>query len=288
MSSPETAPTVDPAATIVLLAEDAPPPDIFLVRRHAKSAFMANAWVFPGGRLDVLDFDQRAFARLDGVDAARLVARMHGVSEVDVARALVVCALRETFEEAGVLLGTMADGSPLDEERVTALASARAELLAGEISFPRLLADLDLRLDGGGLVYFDHWITPPLEKRRFDTRFFVARTPSGQSPRHDEGETTASTWLSASAALERHASGELGLAPPTFWILGELARHTDAESALGWAAARDVPPILPAIVPVGDALCVALPGDPLHPAPAAEVARPRRVVWSERSWTREG
>ncbi|TNF25300.1 MAG: hypothetical protein EP329_23360 [Deltaproteobacteria bacterium] len=278
----------DPSATIVLLAEDTPPPEIFFVRRHARSAFMANAWVFPGGRLDVLDFDQRVFARLDGVDAAGLVARMHGVDEPDVARALVVCALRETFEEAGVLLGTEPSGAPLVGPRVAALAEARAALLAGELSFPSMLVELDVRLDGGALVYFDHWITPPIEKRRFDTRFFVARAPAAQEPRHDAAETTDSAWLSAPRALDRHAVGDLGLAPPTFWILGDLARHADADAILAWAAAREVPAIRPSVSPVDGALCIALPGDPLHPVHAGPDAPRRRVVWGGTCWTREG
>lgn len=275
----------DPAATIVLLSGEAPP-EVFFVRRHARSAFMANAWVFPGGRLDVLDRDQRVFDRLDGVDVAGLVARMHGVDDAEPALALVVCALRETYEEAGILLGTDGAGAPLGPDRVAALAAARPAVLSGDVSFPSLLVELDLRLDGGALTYFDHWITPPIEKRRFDTRFFVARAPAGQEPRHDAAETTDSIWLGAEAALTRHAAGALSLAPPTFWILGELARHADAAGLIAWAAGRPVPAIRPTVVTVDGALCIALPGDPLHPSGPPATATLERIVWDGRSWIR--
>ena len=280
-----TAAIPDPAATIVLLSGDTPP-GIFFVRRHAASAFMANAWVFPGGRLDVLDRDPRALGRLDGVDTRALIARMHGVEDAEAALALVVCAIRETFEEAGILLATGPDGAALDLARRAALVPARQALIHDEISFPTLLVDLDVRLDGGALAYFDHWITPPIEKRRFDTRFFVARAPADQEPRHDARETTDSVWLDAAAALARHDIGDFGLAPPTFWILGELARHTDVPAVVDWAAERPVPAVRPTVVTADGALCIALPGDPLYPGDAHPDGGLHRVVWRGRSWSR--
>lgn len=258
--------------------------EVCFVRRHAKSAFMANAWVFPGGRLDVLDRDVRALERLRGLDTGPLLARMHGVSDPDEALGLAICAIRETFEEAGVLLATAADGGAPDR---AALAEAREALNQGARSFPAILDDLDLWLDGGALVYFDHWITPPVERRRYDTRFFVARAPAGQEAAHDAAETTDACWATPTAVLARHRSSEdFALSPPTFWIVGDLAERADPADVARWAAARDVPPVRPAIMSVDERMAIVLPGDPLHPGGGVAGAAPRRMIWTGAAWVR--
>lgn len=279
---------IAPAATLVLAREPArapgTSPEICFVRRHGNSAFMANAWVFPGGRLDVLDRDVRALERVRGLDPGRLLGRMHGVSDPDEALGLAICALRETFEEAGVLLATARDGRGPDR---AALAEARVALNAGTRSFPAILDELDLWLDGGALTYFDHWITPPVERRRYDTRFFVARAPADQEAAHDAAETTDAWWADPTRALSRHASSEdFALSPPTFWIVGDLADRADLGDVERWAAAREVPPVRPAVVSVDGRMGIALPGDPLHPGGAVDGAAPRRMVWNGAAWIR--
>jgi len=273
----------EPAATVVLLSGTSVP-RVHLLQRAARSAFMPSAWVFPGGRLDILDRAPRALERVDGLDGESLAARMHGVDTAELALALAICAAREAFEESGVLLATPASLARVPQPE---LQRARARLCAGDLSFPKLLVEYDLRIDGGALTYFDHWITPPLEARRFDTRFFVARVDGGQNVVPDMAEVHAAEHLSPVEALERHAAGALALAPPTFWILGELAALGTAEAVLAWAAAREVPPVRPSMVQVDGVMAVVLPGDPLHPGPTTADAGTRRVVWRGDAWKRE-
>ena len=274
--------TPEPSATVVLCSRTEPV-EYFFVQRSAASAFMPNAWVFPGGRLDILDRDPRVLRRLVGLDADALAARMHGVEEAETAAALAVCALRETFEESGLLLHT---GGPLSRKAALELRNYRLRVRDGGASFPALLESLDLYLDGAALTYLDHWVTPPIESRRFDTRFFIAAAPPGRTPRPDHFETRAAGRHAARDALARHAAGDFPLAPPTFWILGELAQFARADEGLAWAAAREVPPVRPTVVQVDGALAIALPGDPLYPGDAGAAGPPRRVVWGGTSWSR--
>lgn len=280
-----------PAATLVLLREgDADVPfEIFLVRRHHRSAFMANAYVFPGGRVDAADSAPATVARLDGLDGAALAARSHGMSTAEEAAAHAICAIRETFEEAGVLLARRgsqllrtAEGS--DRQR---FADHREALNAGSLSFGELLEAEELRLAGDQLVYFAHWITPKAEKRRYDTRFFVAFAPPAQAERHDDRETTDSRWLAPAAALAAYeGEGAFQLAPPTWAILRDLAALPDREAVLAWAAAADVSPIEPHLTAAaGGGLTLALPGDPLHPA-SPEAAATNRIVLRDGRWAK--
>ncbi len=247
--------TPAPAATVVLL-DDRRPARVFLVKRHGRAAFMANAYVFPGGRVDPADAAATPLIR--GVDAAALAGRMRELAAPADALTHLVGAARETFEEAGALLASPRAGAWPEGLDAAALEVARRRVHSGEIGFLELLTRWDLVIDGASLVYFDHWITPPLESRRFDTRFFVTRAPAGQRYRHDDEETTASCWLTAAEALARHARGELGLAPPTFWILRQLRELGSADAALAWAAAREVPPIRPAVQADGSRLIISL------------------------------
>jgi 8-oxo-dGTP pyrophosphatase MutT (NUDIX family) len=264
-----------PAATVVLVGEGGPPQVLFL-QRHKQSGFMARAHVFPGGRVDAADADPDLLARVAGVDATALGVRMG--MEPGTAVAHVVAAIRETFEEAGILLGqaARADRAGIDVWR--------DRLNGGDASFAAMAEACDLRLDGGALTYFAHWVTPPIEPKRYDTRFFLARAPRGQRSAHDGHETTASVWLDAAAALSEHAAGRFALAPPTWRILGDVAAAPDEDAFFALAApAERVPRIMPHAVQEGGALVLALPGDPLHPdSPNAESRA--RIVLREGCW----
>src|SRR5262249_4617488 len=136
-----------------------------------------------------------------------------------------VAALRELFEEAGVLLARR-NGRiiTIDGDSAVRFARHRHNLLAGTVSFGDLVRSEDLRLALDELNYFAHWVTPEIEIKRFDTRFFIARAPEGQTPVHDEGETIESEWLDPIEAIERSRREEISLPPPTWTTLSTLAK----------------------------------------------------------------
>ena len=272
--------TPRPAATVVVVRGDAPF-EVFLVRRHARSGFMANAYVFPGGAVDAEDGDAAVVARLRGADLEALRARMAGVDDVPTAAAHLAAAVRETFEEAGVLL---ADGSVGLGE--AARADWRSRLHAREATLGELLVGEDLVVDAGGLHYIDHWITPVFERRRFDARFFVSRVAEAESAAHDGHETTDSLWITPAEALERHAAQALALAPPQWVILRRLAELRTWSALEAWASSLgEVPATMPHMVTEGGTFVLALPGDPRHPDTVGEGADLSRVVLRGGVWT---
>lgn len=252
-----------PAATVALLREGPQGPEVFMVKRSSKSAFMPHAHVFPGGRVDEDD----AAAPGDGGASDR--ARM----AVEGARAYQVAAIRETVEEAGVLLG---DGQPTDLDREA--------LRAGQTSFVELVRARGWRPDLDALVYWSWWITPEVEPRRFDTRFFVARVERGVAARHDAYETVQSSWWTAAETLRRFDAGEVNLAPPTLCTLLELASFGTVEAVLEAGRLRRPTPIMPRTVVADDgAITVLLPGDPEFPS-EEPVAGPTRVTLRQGRW----
>jgi 8-oxo-dGTP pyrophosphatase MutT (NUDIX family) len=275
-----------PAATVVLVRAGTAGLEVFLLRRHARSGFMANAYVFPGGRLDDADLDSRLLARLEGSSPDELAELMSGVASAERAAGHVVACIRETFEEAGVLLAH--NVGPGAAHSQASLHPWRQRLNAGEISFVDLVETLDLVLCGGSVSYFDHWITPTAEPKRYDTRFFLAASPEGQAGAHDGHETTDSVWITPSEALSAHDAGEMWLAPPTWCILRELAALSDVDAAVSWASRGAVPTIQPTIGSMDGALVIALPGDPLHEGGGATDGGLHRVVLHNGRWTMPG
>ena len=258
------------AATVLLLRDREPGGfEVLLVKRHGASGFMAGAHVFPGGKLDAADSSEPMLTRARGRDAAQA---QQALNEPELAPAtalgLFVSAARETFEEAGVLFA-----APLGP---VALPDARKRL--AESSFAALLAELDLCLELDCLVPLSRWITPVIEPRRFDTRFFLARMPEGQEAAHDAHETTEHAWLSPSEALDALAAGSILLPPPTLRSLQWLADFASAQAALDHAAAQKPPRVAPVIQQVDGKLAVLLPGDPLHPERTPAFPGSTRVV----------
>jgi len=228
-------PAIRAAATLILLRDADGGPQVFMQRRALGATFLGGAYVFPGGALEAGDADPRVLERIAGLDDAEANTALALSSG---ARAYWVAAVRECFEEAGILVATDADGAPLAPERVTALEADRALLNRGGLGFGALLAREELRLPAPELVYFDHWITPPIRPRRFDTRFFVARAPLGQEGSHDNGEAVHSVWLRPAEALERGERKEIEVAFATRFVLRELARFATVDEALGHARAQ--------------------------------------------------
>jgi len=255
------------AATVILTREtDQGPFEVFLMRRHRNQAFMGSAFVFPGGQLDPTDCDPKLAALALGLTPEEARQKLNEPKlPPEKALGLFFAAVRETFEEAGVLLAAPNgdDHSSFQyvggEDRFEAY---RLKLYRRELSL-RDLAEkegLSYRLDL--LTPYAHWITPQIESKRFDTRFFLARMPRRQVPLHDAVEMTESLWLTPAQALARQADGHLLLMPPTLKTMEELARFASADELLAAARSKEIRPILPQVYQDGDAFGIILPHDP--------------------------
>lgn len=254
------------AATLLVLRDGDEGPELFCVRRHAASAFMGGAVVFPGGKLDEADAAP-AFERL----TSGLAPRAERVADDALhARALAVCACREALEEAMLLVGD----PPLGDD---ALRRMRASLEAGE-RFASLLEGAGTRLATDRLIPFARWVTPTAEARRYDARFYLTRAPEGQRGLHDQHETVSSVWATPARMLEAFEAGDVFLAPPTTRCLELLRAAADVNAALELASEQSLEPICPELLPSEDRIVLALPGDPAHSVKDRRVAGPTRFV----------
>lgn len=251
-----------PAATVVVTHTGAEGMEVFMVKRHRKSAFMPSVHVFPGGRVDPAD--GHFAASLPEAARRHVCAQFDGVTET--AGAYCVAAIRETAEECGLLLARDHDGRRAD----AATAQAVFEALRGGAAFDEQLARHGLHPDVHALSVLAWWITPDFEPRRYDTRFFLASTPTGQRATFDAFETTEGRWIRPETALQCFRAGTLVLAPPTLATLEMLAEAGTPEAALA-AVARPVRPIRPCVVQDGGTPVLVLPGDPLYPDPGPRV-----------------
>ena len=276
----EPAPIRD-AATVIVLRRGAGGPEALLLQRHARSGFAADAWVFPGGVLDPQDAALDA-AHWRGVDLDALSPRFN--AEPRRVLGLHVAAVRETFEESGLLLAVHADGTPVDaaEPDVTAMRARLADRddPAGGAEFTAWLRERGLILELGRLAYWARWITPIWEGRRYDTRFFLARAPEGQVAAFDDVEVTGQHWITPREALDKAAAGELHMIYPTIKNLEDVAEACgqagSIDEAFRCAAARDVVTVLPHFERTPDGgVKITHPGDPDYPAEryAADLAR---------------
>lgn len=234
-----------PASTVVVLREalgkpeGLPPPsgwpppiEVLMVKRNDKVAFMAGAYVFPGGRVDEADREAPLEGRPTSHDQSRFTDL--GPSEDATYRR---AAVRELMEEANV------------------------------------------RIEPGDLEPFAHWVTPEIEIRRYDTRFFLARMPKGQQARHDDSETTAFAWLSPTEAVDKCLAGEVLLPPPTWTTLKQLAAFATVDEVFAWARSKPIVRVMPGFHKDDTATMLTLPGDPLFPTIAGwEVPEETRFV----------
>jgi 8-oxo-dGTP pyrophosphatase MutT (NUDIX family) len=243
------------AATVALVRDGASGLEVYLLRRVAAMAFAPGAYVYPGGSVDADDRD--AEVRWAGAPAAAWAATF-GTDE-PTALALVCAAVRETFEESGVLLAGPSPDEVLPDVSGAEWEAERAALEARQQSLSQLLERRDLVLRADLLRPLAHWITPEAEPKRFDTRFFLAAMPAGQLARDVGGEADDRVWVRPADALD---SG-LTLMPPTRSVLVDLARFDDVASAL--AADRPIQPVLPKFVMVEGEVRFLRPEDPGYP-----------------------
>lgn len=266
-----------PAATVVLLRDAPAGLEVFLMKRHGLSDVLGGAYVFPGGKVDAADAELDMAAHLD-----QPLDRLHaGLNEPEIdqrtAGAVYVAALREAFEESGVLF---AEGQP-----ASGLADRAAALLRQGLDFNTVLAQLALRLQTLGIVPWSRWITPvtpSVTNKRFDTRFFVAAVPGGQVASHDNFETTESVWLSPRHALQQYWDRQIELAPPQIMSLAHLSRHAGVESVLAEARARLPPVIQPEPFDHEGSRVICYPGDARHSVREQALPGPTRLSYRNR------
>lgn len=214
-----------PSSTVVLLRDGQDAPELFLVKRHRDASF-GGAFVFPGGVIDDTDCNVREYCRgVSGDEANRLLA-VEG-DGID----YYVAAIRELFEETGVLL---ADSDVSARE----LDTMRRRLNASSLDWCDFVLNGGLLLRCDALHYFSHWITPDILSKRFSTRFFVARLPGGQIAEHDDGELVDAAWFTAAAALDAAMRNEVKMHFPTIKTLEQLAAHSTVDGLIAWAQGR--------------------------------------------------
>jgi glyoxylase-like metal-dependent hydrolase (beta-lactamase superfamily II)/8-oxo-dGTP pyrophosphatase MutT (NUDIX family) len=260
-----------PAATVVLLRDTAQGMEVFMVQRTHQAAFIPGGFVFPGGALDPSDHDPIFATQVAGIDD-QSASRALGVPSGGLA--YWVAAIRECFEESGLLLAHDARHPASDGKLVTGSAREfeplRQQLASGQMSWPQFCRDRQLKLALEQLAYLSHWITPTGSVRRFDTRFFMAHAPDGQDAAHDNTETIAHAWVRPADMLERHRSGEATIMFATKTTLELLTSFPNAEAAMAHARGlKDILPITPRATTTRTGRKVIAPG---HPA-WAEVGR---------------
>lgn len=252
------------AATVVLLRDSANGIESYLLRRQKTMAFAAGMYVFPGGSVDPRDESLP-----DGAWVGPQPGSWAPILTADdaLAKALVCAAVRETFEESGVVLAGSDADTVVADTTADDWETDRLALLDRSLSLAAMLDRRGLVLRADLLRPWAHWITPEVEPRRFDTRFFVAALPVGQRTRDVGGEADKVIWMRPSDALAAFERGEIGLMPPTAFTLGELAAYDSVADVLAAGDARDVKPVLPKIlVTDDDEAHLLLPHDEGYPA----------------------
>ena len=262
---PEVVAVPVPAATVVLMREGAAGPEggsrregaagpeVLLLRRNRATGFVPGAYVFPGGRVDAADGEDALAECWDGLTCEDAEGRLGLGPDADPpAIAYYGAAVREAVEETGLLPGVVAargagaeGGGELSGK---AVRDAREALLGEGVPFARVLRRLGTRLDGAAIEYIAHWVTPVVEPRRYDTRFFAARVPRGVAAVYDEREMTDAVWLTPRAALARHRDGRLPMIFPTIRTLEDLCDFATVDGLLAYYRSRVITRVQPEIV----------------------------------------
>jgi len=249
-----------PAATVVLVREEAGELQVYLLRRSRQSDFMGGFYVFPGGAVGPEDQEAEFWQHHSKSDDFTRITR--GQLTAAEALAFMVAAIRETFEEAGVMLaGNFQTGR--SETGITDIRFRAGGLKAGWLK--TFLQAQDRSLSFSGLLPWSHWITPVLMSRRFDTRFFIVKMPKGQVCRPDNTETTHGIWINPRNGLQENMDGRIPLSPPTLVTLHGLLGYASFEQveavamARGWGRTT-----LPRLVPLEDSAVIVEPWDPAY------------------------
>lgn len=229
---------IRPAATVMLI-DDRPDLQVFMMERHANTVFAGGMWVFPGGAVDAADdpcaFQEISIHRTDA-EASELMALESG------GLAYYIAAIREAFEEAGILLAldkeTLKPLDLTDPATERRFQQHRDDINDSSRNFIEIIRDESLILDAGEMHYIARWITPLGPPRRFDARFFITRMPSNQTPIHDDGELVHSEWMSPNEILKQADAEKMVLMSPTLRMIRNLALFDSAEQVIESAAAN--------------------------------------------------
>ena len=269
---------------MVLLRDGPSGLEVFLMQRHSRSDVLGGAHVFPGGKVDAVDAELDMASHLD----QPLMLLHAGLNETGISQrtagGLYVAAMREVFEESGVLFAQAAGIQAVD------CAMAAALLREGK-GFNGMLQQMALRLQASRLVPWTRWITPTspsVMNKRFDTRFFVSSVPAGQVAVHDDIETTDSAWLSPRSALVQYWAGQIELAPPQIMSLVQLSRHASVGSVLLEARSRLPPLIAPEPFDEDGGRVICYPGDARHSVCALAMPGPTRLYYRNRRFEPDG
>jgi 8-oxo-dGTP pyrophosphatase MutT (NUDIX family) len=241
------------AATVLLLRDADPGIEVYLIRRAASMAFASGMYAFPGGAVDPRDASHEV--HWAGPSAADWAARL-GLEDAPAARSVVCAAVRETFEESGVLLAGRVPGDVPGSEARTVVGDvsgpdwerARQALVDRELAFSDFLTQRGFGLRSDLLAAWGRWITPEFEPRRYDACFFLAALPGAQRTRDVGGEADGVVWVTPAEAVARQRRGEWAMLPPTVVTLSEIADQPSVESALRAAADRELTPVTPRVV----------------------------------------
>jgi len=259
-----------PAATLILVRQRRAEFQVYLLKRHAKSGFMAGHYVFPGGILDADDWRDDLWKDYVDLDGAGRNRQLGGSLTPEEIMAYGVAAIRELFEEAGIFLAKHADQSGADLRRVLRL---RTSIDFSEGWFSNLVVTQDWTLTFSALFRWSHWITPVLMKRRYDTRFFLASMPPGQRCNPDNREITHGIWISPQDALAGNITGQIPLSPPTIVTLHEISKYSTLKDLKREARKRKWrPPAVPRLVPLEKGSVLIEPWDAQYHHPHIEIA----------------
>ncbi|MGX1911155.1 NUDIX hydrolase [Streptomyces phaeochromogenes] len=244
------------AATVMLLKDTDSSPVVHMLRRRASMAFAGGAYAYPGGGVDPRDDDRQI--RWAGPARAWWASRL-GVDETT-AQAIVCAAVRETYEEAGVLLAGPTVDTVVGDTTGEEWEADRAALVARDLSFAEFLERRGLVLRSDLLGAWTRWITPEFEPRRYDTWFFVAALPEGQRTRNASTEADRTVWIRPADARDGYDKGDLLMMPPTIATLRQLGAYATAAEALAAAPGRDMTPVLAQARLEGGELVLSWPG----------------------------
>jgi 8-oxo-dGTP pyrophosphatase MutT (NUDIX family) len=243
------------AATVVLMRPGSRGPDVYLLRRQTSMAFAGGMCVFPGGGVDPRDFDSAvAWA---GPPPSQWAEQL--LTSEELARALVCAAVRETFEESGVLLAGPSGGEVVADTTGDDWEADRQALERRELSFTTFLDHRGLVVRTDLLGAWSAWCTPEFEPRRFRTWFFVAALPPGQRTRDVSSESSSVTWMSALDACDAVDARRLGMMPPTYVTCLEVGQHRDPDAVLAATGARDLEMFTPALEGGGESFTMSVP-----------------------------
>jgi 8-oxo-dGTP pyrophosphatase MutT (NUDIX family) len=229
--------------------------DVLMVLRNRRSRFVPGYHVYPGGILDPEDFEPGIERFCQGITRKQASEILPDMSRPEKALGTWVAAIRETFEEVGMLIARRKDGSTVTiqtEEERKRFCDYRRALNKGEIKFSQMLDKEDLILPLDRLQYFSHWITPEPLPLRYDVRFFVTEAPEAQAVIHDGVELTEHLWLTPSRALEDYEKGKIGMVLPQIMTLEDISRFSTVEAAISSAKQRRVPANLTKIKRIND------------------------------------